>query len=36
MFITPKTARVHVSNIIGKLGDASVQSGPASHYREGA
>ena len=36
LFITPKTASVHVSNILGKLGAASRTEAAAIAYREGA
>jgi DNA-binding CsgD family transcriptional regulator len=35
LFITPKTASVHVSNILGKLGAASRTEAAAIAYREG-
>jgi DNA-binding NarL/FixJ family response regulator len=36
LFISPKTASVHVSNILGKLGAASRTEAAAIAYREGA
>jgi DNA-binding CsgD family transcriptional regulator/tetratricopeptide (TPR) repeat protein len=36
LFIAPKTASVHVSNILGKLGAASRTEAAAIAYREGA
>jgi DNA-binding NarL/FixJ family response regulator len=36
LFITPKTASVHVSNILGKLGAASRTEAAAIAYRESA
>ncbi|HEY6492737.1 MAG TPA: response regulator transcription factor, partial [Trebonia sp.] len=36
LFITPKTASVHVSNILGKLGAASRTEAAGIAYREGA
>jgi hypothetical protein len=36
LFITPKTASVHVSNILAKLGAASRTEAAAIAYREGA
>jgi DNA-binding CsgD family transcriptional regulator len=36
LFITPKTASVHVSNILGKLGAASRTEAAAIAHREGA
>lgn len=36
LFITPKTASVHVSNILGKLGAASRTEAAAIAYRERA
>ena len=36
LFITTKTASVHVSNILGKLGAASRTEAAAIAYREGA
>jgi DNA-binding NarL/FixJ family response regulator len=36
LFITPKTASVHVSNILGKLGAASRTEAAAIAYHEGA
>jgi DNA-binding NarL/FixJ family response regulator len=36
LFITPKTASVHVSNILSKLGAASRTEAAAIAYREGA
>jgi DNA-binding NarL/FixJ family response regulator len=36
LFITAKTASVHVSNILAKLGAASRTEAAASAYREGA
>ena len=36
LFITSKTASVHVSNILGKLGAASRTEAAAIAYREGA
>jgi DNA-binding NarL/FixJ family response regulator len=36
LFITPKTASVHVSNILGKLGASSRTEAAAIAYREGA
>ena len=36
LFITPKTASVHVSNILGRLGAASRTEAAAIAYREGA
>jgi DNA-binding NarL/FixJ family response regulator len=35
LFITTKTASVHVSNILGKLGAASRTEAAAIAYREG-
>jgi DNA-binding NarL/FixJ family response regulator len=35
LFITPKTASVHVSNILGKLGAASRTEAAAIAHREG-
>jgi len=35
LFIAPKTASVHVSNILGKLGAASRTEAAAIAYREG-
>ena len=35
LFISPKTASVHVSNILGKLGAASRTEAAAIAYREG-
>ncbi|MGH3263661.1 MAG: response regulator transcription factor [Trebonia sp.] len=35
LFITPKTASVHVSNILAKLGAASRTEAAAIAYREG-
>jgi DNA-binding NarL/FixJ family response regulator len=35
LFIAPKTASVHVSNILGKLGVASRTEAAAIAYREG-
>jgi DNA-binding NarL/FixJ family response regulator len=36
LFITPKTASVHVSNILAKLGAASRTEAAAIAHREGA
>jgi DNA-binding NarL/FixJ family response regulator len=36
LFITPKTASVHVSNILGKLGAASRTEAASTAYRESA
>ncbi|MBO0805575.1 MAG: response regulator transcription factor, partial [Nocardiopsaceae bacterium] len=36
LFITPKTASVHVSNILAKLGAASRTEAAAIAFREGA
>ena len=36
LFITPKTASVHVSNILAKLAVASRTEAAAIAYREGA
>ena len=36
LFITPKTASVHVSNILGKLGATSRTEAAAIAYHEGA
>ena len=36
LFITPKTASVHVSNILSKLGAASRTEAAAIAHREGA